>query len=120
MANRLFFLVSLVLFASILSCTKSSNGQGRLAQAQDDQIKRGKSVYLASCTACHSSNPTLPGAVGPDIAGSSLELLSARILRAEYPPGYKPKRSSRLMTAQPHLKEDLPALSAFLNGGKYD
>lgn len=120
MANKMFSLIAVILFASLLSCTKSSDGQGRLVLAQDDQLKRGKSIYLSSCTACHNSNPTLPGAVGPDVAGSSLELITARVLRAEYPPGYKPKRSSKLMTALPHLKEELPALSAFLNGGKYD
>ena len=70
-----------------------------------------------NCIACHHTNPNLPGSVGPPIANSSLELLEARILRAEYPPGYTPKQPSRLMPAQPFLYNDIPALAAFLTQG---
>ena len=76
---------------------------------------RGKSVYMANCIACHNTNPSLQGGLGPEVAGSSLPLLESRILRAEYPAGYKPKRTTRAMAALPQLKADLPALHAFLN-----
>jgi len=41
-------------------------------------------------------------------------LLEARILRASYPPGYKPKRSTHVMPAQPAVEPEIPALAAYL------
>lgn len=83
--------------------------------AEEALIKRGRSIYMANCIACHNPDPKVDGSVGPKLRGSSLELLEARVLRAEYPPGYKPQKASRLMPAQPHLKADLPALHAYIN-----
>ena len=59
-------------------------------------------------------DPTIDGALGPAVSGSSLELLEARVMRGEYPDGYTPKRSSRVMVALPHLQPRLPELAAFL------
>jgi len=75
---------------------------------------RGRTVYMANCIACHSQDPTMDGALGPAIAGSSRELIEARVMRAEYPPGYEPKRDSRVMIALPHLGGELDALAAYL------
>ena len=50
----------------------------------------------------------------PSIADASLELLTGRVLRKEYPAGYKPKRDTQLMTAFPDLAPEIPALHAFL------
>ena len=80
-----------------------------------DPVARGKSVYQSNCTACHAPDPRVAGALGPDLAKSSLELLELRVLRAEYPAGYTPKRSSKVMQPLPHLKADIPALHAYLN-----
>ena len=38
----------------------------------------------------------------------------ARVLRAEYPEGYQPKRETELMQPMPYLAGDLPALAAYL------
>ena len=78
-------------------------------------VKAGRGAYNANCIACHSVDPTQDGALGPAVAGSSLELLTARILHSEYPEGYTPKRPSRLMVPLPHLEERLPELAAYLN-----
>lgn len=77
-------------------------------------ISRGRSIYMSGCIACHHSDPSKPGAVGPDVKGSSRELIEARIMRAEYPPGYQPKRPSRAMAPLPQFKNDIDALAAFL------
>ncbi len=77
-------------------------------------VKQGKAVYNSNCSTCHSSNPAKDGPLGPAILGSSRELLEARVLRAEYPPGYTPKRKSKVMVALPQLKADLDSLAAFL------
>jgi len=80
----------------------------------DPLVARGKLVYGQACIACHNVDPTLDGPLGPAIAGSSLALVEARVLRAEYPDGYTPKRNTRAMVALPHLEPDVPALAAYL------
>lgn len=77
--------------------------------------QRGKSVFMANCITCHNQDPRLVGSVGPNIAGSSLELITARVMHQSYPPGYKPKRPTGLMPALPFLEKDLPAIHAYLN-----
>ena len=76
--------------------------------------ERGRQIYLSSCTACHSADPAQPGPVGPEVKGSSAELLEAKLLRGTYPPGYKPKRPTSVMPPQPQVAGDIPALAAYL------
>lgn len=75
---------------------------------------RGRQVYLSVCTACHNADPTRDGSVGPASAGASRELLEAKLLRGEYPPGYVPKRPSRIMPQFQNLAGSLDDLAAFL------
>jgi mono/diheme cytochrome c family protein len=70
---------------------------------------------MGNCIACHAQDPSQDGALGPAVVGSSRELLEARVLRAEYPPGYTPKRDSQIMIALPHLANEIDALHAYLN-----
>lgn len=77
-------------------------------------VARGKRVYMANCIACHSQDPAQAGGLGPAVLGSSRELLEARVLRAEYPEGYTPKRETRVMIALPHLENEIDALAAYL------
>ena len=79
-----------------------------------EMIEAGRGVYNGNCTACHASNPAMDGALGPAVAGSSPELLEARVLHGEYPEGYTPKRKTRVMVALPHLEPKLPELAAYL------
>lgn len=105
------------LTVSVIACTKDKKPDDSAAAdvPVDPLIQRGGAVYAANCSACHGSNPKVAGALGPDVAGSSTELLEARIMTASYPAGYTPKRKSQAMAALPHLKGDIPALYAFLN-----
>ena len=93
----------------LLACT---NGED---EGRSEQALRGESIYKNVCIACHAPDPTQDGPLGPAIAGSSLELLRARVVRGEYPPGYQPKRPTLSMPSFPYLEEDLPALEAYLN-----
>ena len=78
--------------------------------------REGYLVYKRECKVCHSMNASHDGPLGPPIAGASLELLEARVLRLSYPPGYTPKRDTKAMfPALPHLKAKLPAIHAFLD-----
>jgi mono/diheme cytochrome c family protein len=69
---------------------------------------------MSVCIACHNANPTLAGSVGPDIADSSLELVTSRVMSVAYPPGYKPKRQSKLMVPFPQYQKEIPAIHAYL------
>jgi len=81
----------------------------------DNPVALGRQAYAANCTACHNADPTREGTVGPALAGSSLALVRARVLKAEYPPGYTPKRDSHLMPAQPFLASQVDDIAAYLD-----
>jgi mono/diheme cytochrome c family protein len=100
-----------LLILLITACSKTSTESRPVAPL----VSQGKAVYMSTCIACHNVDPKLPGSVGPNVAGSSYELLYARITKAEYPVGYKPKRNSKMMPALPHLEKDVKALHAYLN-----
>ena len=95
-----------MLFLTMLAC--------KSAPPLSPEAEHGRQVYQSNCTACHNPDPTQPGSLGPELKGSSRELLEARILRAEYPPGYVPKRETQIMQALPTLKDDVPAIAEYL------
>ncbi len=123
MLNRVLFSILVGVFS--FSCTpkssdsdvkkEESKAEPSAAAAELKPADKGKQVYQVQCTACHNANPKMPGALGPEVWGSSKELLEARIMKAEYPPNYKPKRPTKTMVALPHLKSDIDALHAYLN-----
>ncbi|MCR9095276.1 MAG: cytochrome c [bacterium] len=80
----------------------------------EELVAAGRSTYMANCIACHAMDPTIDGALGPAVAGSSVELLEARIVQGGYPEGYEPKRPSRVMVPLPHLEPRIPELAAYL------
>ena len=80
----------------------------------EELVAAGRSTYMANCIACHAMDPTIDGALGPAVAGSSIELLEARIVHGGYPEGYEPKRPSRVMVPLPHLEPRIPELAAYL------
>ena len=86
--------------------------------AGNDPVAAGRAAYQANCIACHNPDPTKVGSVGPAIAGSPPELVRARVLRAEYPPGYTPQRDTHLMPAQPFLASEVDGLAAYLGALK--
>lgn len=102
-----------VVFASGLAGL-AAGCSGSESVTLSEAAERGKSVYAGVCIACHSPNPAHDGALGPAIAGASRELLEARVVRGEYPPGYEPKRSSTAMPAFPHLAGQIDDLHAYL------
>jgi len=77
-------------------------------------VEQGRRVYQNVCIACHAGDPAKDGAVGPAIAGASRELLEARVVRGEYPPGYTPKRAGNAMPRFEYLADQIDALAAYL------
>lgn len=92
----------------------SSPEPRRQAQPGPGSAERGRRVYLARCTACHSADPGRNGPVGPAVKGAPIDLVRARVLWAAYPAGYLPKRPTRIMPAQPDLAPLIIDLAAFL------
>jgi mono/diheme cytochrome c family protein len=76
--------------------------------------ERGRQVYLAHCIACHNTDPTQPGSLGPPIKGSSRDLLEAKVVKGTYPPGYTPKRPTKVMVPIPAVAPDVAALAEYL------
>jgi mono/diheme cytochrome c family protein len=107
------FIFMVCLTTSWVAC--ESKPDNTLKNPLDLAYERGRTIYQTQCTACHNSDPHKSGAIGPDVFGSSRELLEARVLRAEYPTGYKPKRETHQMAALPHLKGEIDSLTAYLN-----
>jgi mono/diheme cytochrome c family protein len=102
--SRALALLAIILGAS--ACGEPAP-TGALAQ-------RGRQVYLSQCIACHATDPSQAGPLGPAVKGSSRELLEAKVVMATYPPGYRPKRPTAVMPPQPGLAPEIPALAEFL------
>ena len=94
----------------IAGCSKNSDKESKPVSDRD----RGRAVYVANCVACHNSDPAKDGPIGPAIKGSPRELIEARVLRAGYPPNYKPKRQTKVMPQFPFLATEIPYLTAYL------
>jgi mono/diheme cytochrome c family protein len=105
--GTLGLLAFLTLSAS--ACTKDAEQSSR-----NPDWERGRAVYVANCVACHNNDPAKDGPLGPALKGSSQELLESRVLRTEYPPGYKPKRDTKVMPTFPFLKTEIPYLATYL------
>jgi mono/diheme cytochrome c family protein len=90
----------------------------REQSAEEPAVARGRAVYMSVCTACHNADPGRDGSVGPANAGASRELLAAKLLRGEYPPGYAPKRPTQVMPRFEHLAGSVDDLAAFLATAK--
>ena len=76
--------------------------------------EKGKQVWLGQCVACHNPDPAKDGTLGPAVKGASPALLEARVVRGEYPPGYKPKRPTKVMPPRPDLAPSVPDLAVYL------
>lgn len=70
-------------------------------------------VYQQKCMSCHGQTGT--GQVGPNIQGSSLELLKLKVRDGKYPQGYKPKRPTRAMPKLKVSDAELKQIFDFLN-----
>jgi mono/diheme cytochrome c family protein len=98
------------LAAICLACSQGESGGASQASA----AQRGQQIYANVCVACHNANPSLPGSLGPPLAGASQALLEAKLLRGQYPPGYTPSRPGQTMPRFEHLKDRIGDLAAYL------
>ena len=89
-------------------------GSGTAPVAGAGDANKGKQVWLSQCVACHNADPGKDGPIGPSVRGSSRDLLESRVVHGTYPPGYKPKRDSKVMPPRPDLVASVPDLAAYL------
>jgi len=92
----------------VVACSGEDSAESR------DLYSQGETVYKNVCIACHNADPSQRGSLGPAIAGSSRELVEARVVHGKYPPGYTPREPGALMPAFPHLEGSVDALVAYL------
>ena len=112
MGNTFIRLVIFLMTVGLSACSKDSD---QAAQAsKDPDWERGRAIYIANCVACHNSDPSKDGPIGPALKGSDPELIEARVLTSKYPPNYKPKRQTQVMPQFPFLKPEIPYLAAYL------
>lgn len=112
MKKRAVFLAVVMVAAALSSC--SNDAKEKTAARKDPDWERGRAVFVANCVACHNNDPSKDGPIGPAIKGSSKKLIEARVLSTTYPPGYKPKRPTKVMPKFPFLKDEIPYLAAYL------
>ena len=112
MGNFSKTLAMIICAVAVSGCSKDSDPSSQASK--DPDWERGRAVYIANCVACHNSDPTKDGPIGPALKGSSQELLESRVLTSNYPPNYQPKRSTKVMPQFPFLKEEVPYLAAYL------
>ncbi len=93
--------------------TGSASSPGAVRAAAGDPTK-GQQIWLGQCVACHNPDPGKDGPIGPAVKGASKDLLEARVVHAAYPPGYKPKRETKVMPPRPDLVASIPDLAAYL------
>jgi mono/diheme cytochrome c family protein len=103
---KLAFVVAAVLL--LAACSEAP-------PAGSDAARRGRQIYENVCIACHHADPTRAGALGPALAGASRELIEAKVLRGEYPPGYTPQLPSRAMPKFEYLRDRIDDLAAYLS-----
>jgi mono/diheme cytochrome c family protein len=104
-----------ILLFSALTVNACGGDSGQSASAgKSAGWQRGRSVYVANCVACHNSDPSKDGPIGPALKGSPPELVRSRVLRTEYPPGYTPKRNTQVMPTFPFLEAEIKYLAEYL------
>jgi mono/diheme cytochrome c family protein len=82
------------------------------------EASEGAALYKTRCASCHNVNPTKPGSIGPDLTGSSLELITLKTQKRQYPAGYKPKRKTRIMPQIKLSEKQLKSLHEYINSFK--
>lgn len=108
------FFLGLLIVLSVFACEKKKEAPTE-PLSPEALAQKGRAVYVSNCLACHNADPALDGSVGPAVKGSSLALIEAKVLTGTYPAGHAPKRATSMMQKFPQLKDQIPAIHAYLS-----
>ena len=85
-------------------------------------LEKGQRLYRANCLQCHNRDPNLNGSLGPQMTDAPLEVMTSKVMTGKYPAklpaGFVPKRKTSAMRAIPKLKNDIPAIWAYVQSVK--
>ena len=85
-------------------------------------VEKGKRVFYTNCISCHNRNPNLKGSIGPELIDAPLEIMQIKVITGRYPDvfpaNFIAKRKTKAMKAFPMLKNDVPAIFAFIQSVK--
>lgn len=88
----------------------------------DATIDKGRRLYLSNCIQCHNKDPNLKGSIGPEMVDAPLTVMTSKVMTGKYPEplpaGFVPKRKSKAMRPIPKLKNDIPAIHAYVQSVK--
>lgn len=95
---------------------------GVVMKVDQATLDKGKKLYMANCIQCHNRDPNIKGPIGPEMVDAPLEVMTSKVMTAKYPQplpaGFVPKRKSQAMRAIPKLKNDIPAIHAWVQSMK--
>lgn len=95
---------------------------GTVVKADPTTLDKGKRLYMANCIQCHNRDPNIKGPIGPEMVDAPLYVMTSKVMTSKYPdplpPGFVPKRKSHAMRAIPKLKNDIPAIHAWVQSVK--
>lgn len=90
--------------------------------ADQAMIAKGKVLYLSNCIQCHNKDPNMKGSIGPEMVDAPLEVMTSKVMTGAYPAvlpaGFVPKRKSKAMKKIVKLKNDIPAIFAYVQSVK--
>lgn len=72
----------------------------------------GQTLFADNCLSCHGERGA--GAFGPNIQGSSVELVTAKTQRGTYPKGYKPKHDTNYMPVIKLTEAEIKSIVEYL------
>jgi len=85
-------------------------------------IEKGRKLYVANCLRCHNKDPNIKGSIGPEVVDAPYDVMYSKVMTGKYPDplpkGFIPKRKSRVMQPLPRLKNDIPAIWAYVQSVK--
>jgi mono/diheme cytochrome c family protein len=86
--------------------------------AQNPELDKGRRLYFSNCISCHNKDPNIKGSMGPELVDAPLEVMTHKVMTGRYPdklpPGFVPKRKTKIMRAIPKLQKDIPAIYAWI------
>lgn len=91
-------------------------------QADTETLEKGRRLYVSNCMRCHNADPNKKGSIGPEMVDAPLLVMTSKVMTGKYPDplpeGFVPKRKTKAMTRIPKLKDDIPAIWAYVQSLK--